>query len=233
LTHFEKVATVFDSNGIGNLSSLCYSSDVTKFYTIDEMRCFEKDTVVHKYLEDRTTSLDSLYSDIDNINEVTNAHSKTFLDRIEKAKGGGRENEASKKIAEELELDQEYNRLRIVKADFDNKIRDETNIFNKLLEEALTSYFKICRQDRTPAETLLSISGILILYHFRKKLCRDSMELEEGEVGKFDSFLETISNIYGSLGDNSQKSLSTLFGGGLELKVFESYSNRILSLTLT
>ena len=59
------------------------------------------------------------------------------------------------------------------------------------------------------------------------------MELVEGEVGEYDSFLETISNIYGSLGDNSQKSLSTLFGGGLDLKVFESYSNRILSLTLT
>ena len=112
------------------------------------MRCFEKDTVVHKYLEDRTTSIDSLYSDIGNINKVTNAHSKPFLDQIQKAKGEGRENDASKEIAKQLDLDQEYIRLTKQKTDFDKKIRDETNIFNKLLEEALTSYFKICRQDR-------------------------------------------------------------------------------------
>ena len=189
--------------------------------------------MVHKYLDDHATTLYPLFSDFEKIKEKVNACSKPYHEQIVKAKGGGRENEASKKIAEELELNHEYNRLRIEKADFHNRIRDATNIFNKLLEEALTSYFKICRQDRTPSETLLSISGILILYHFRKKLCRDSMELEPSKVGTFDSFLETISNIYGSLGDDSQTSLSTLFGGGLELQVFESYSNRILSLTLT
>jgi hypothetical protein len=220
-------------NGIENISSLRDASDVDKIYTIDEMRCFEKDTVVHKYLEGHATSLHSLFSELDKIKKDANAVAKPFLERIERAKGGGTANAASDKIARELALNHEHIRLKKEKGDCDNHIKDATNIFNKLLEEAVTSYFNVCRRDRTRAETLLSVSGVLLLFHFRKKTCPGSMRLAEGEAGDFDSFTEAISNIYDSLGCDRQRSLSTLFGDGLKLQVFESCSNGTLSLTLT
>ena len=233
MAHFDKVLTVFNSNGIENISSLCDASDVNKPYTIDEMRIFEKDRVVHKYLEDRANSLRSLFSELDEIKKEANAVAKPYLEQIDKAKNGGGENAASKKIAEELHLNQENIRLTKGKRDCDIKIRDATNIFNKLLEEAVTSYLNVCRRERTRAETLLSVSGLLLLYHFRKKTCPASLKLKEGGAGDYDSFTEAISNIYDSLGRESQISLSTLFGHGLNLQVFESCSNGTLSLTLT
>jgi len=233
LAHYDKVLTVFNLNGIENISSLRDASDVNKKYTIDEMRCFEKDNMIHKNIEGLATSIHSLFSDRDKINKEYNDFMKPFSVQIERAKGGGHENAASKKIAEELDFNEENIRLTKEKVDCDKKIRDATKIFNKLLEEAVTAYFNVCRRESTRAETLLSVSGVLLLYHFRKKTCPDSLKLKEGGAGDYDSFAEAFSNIYDSLGRDKQISLSTLFGDGLMLQVFESCSNGTLSLTLT
>ena len=197
------------------------------------MRCFTEESSIHQQLEELTTLLEPLFSEYETIKKNGNDFAEPFLAKIVIAKDGGPANDESDAIALQLKLRPENIRFEAEKVEYTDKINAATKIFNVLLEEAVTSFFAACSRESAPTEILLSISGILLLYHFRKEYCLDSVKLDEGTAGNFDSFTEAFSNIYESLGDKSQRSLSTLFGNGLQIQVFESCSNGILTLTLT